>query len=68
MDLGPDPLTLLPAARSPSRPHYCEPLVGSYPTVSALTLARTLSQFFDKQCSELCSGPGLGRDYFLLRL
>jgi hypothetical protein len=32
----PSPLTLLPAARSPSRPHCCRPLVGSYPTVSAL--------------------------------
>jgi hypothetical protein len=36
--LTPSPLTLLPAARSPSRPHCCRPLVGSYPTVSALIL------------------------------
>jgi len=42
----PSPLTLLPAARSPSRPHYCRPLVGSYPTVSALI-------------PSLCSGQAL---------
>jgi len=36
----PSPLTLLPAARSPSRPHCCRPLVGSYPTVSALILRK----------------------------
>ena len=33
----PDPLTLLSIARSPSRPRYRVPLVGSYPTVSAIT-------------------------------
>jgi len=33
----PDPLALLPVARSPSRPRYREPLVGSYPTVSPIT-------------------------------
>ena len=42
----PSPLTLLPAARSPSRPHCCRPLVGSYPTVSALV-------------PSLCSGQAL---------
>ena len=33
------PLTLLPAARSPGRPHCCRPPAGSYPAVSALTRA-----------------------------
>ncbi len=33
----PGPLALLPVARSPSRPGYPEPLVGSYPTLSPLT-------------------------------
>ncbi len=33
----PGPLTLLPIARSPSRPRYRVSLVGSYPTVSAIT-------------------------------
>lgn len=33
------PLTLLPAARSPGRPHCCGPPAGSYPAVSALTSA-----------------------------
>ena len=33
----PGPLTLLPIVRSPSRPRYRVPLVGSYPTVSAIT-------------------------------
>jgi hypothetical protein len=35
---APGPLTLLLAARSPGRPHCCGPPVGSYPTVSALTV------------------------------
>ena len=43
---APSPLTLLPAARSPSRPHCCRPLVGSCPTVSALI-------------PSLCSGQAL---------
>jgi hypothetical protein len=33
----PGPLTLLPVARSPSRPRYRTSLVGSYPTLSPLT-------------------------------
>ena len=37
--LRPGPLTLLPVARSPSRPHCCAPLAGSCPAVSALTSA-----------------------------
>ena len=36
-NVTPGPLTLLPVARSPSRPRYRMPLVGSYPTVSPLT-------------------------------
>ena len=34
----PGPLTLLSAARSPSQPRYRKLLVGSYPTVSLITL------------------------------
>jgi len=36
----PGPLTLLSTARSPSQPCYQELLVGSYPTLSPITLFR----------------------------
>jgi hypothetical protein len=36
-NVAPGPLTLLPVARSPSRPRHRAPLVGSYPTLSPLT-------------------------------
>jgi hypothetical protein len=49
----PGPLTLLPVARSPSRPRYRVPLVGSYPTVSPLTRIPARDRW---------------RDYSLLRL
>ena len=66
----PGPLTLLPVVRSPSRPRYRAPLVGSYPTVSPLTriptwetaggtalccgCSHTLSSFRDPKRTEAC--------------